>query len=103
VKIIGVQPAKGSSIPGIKRVETRPKWLPLVHIDEIVDVTRDEAVESVIEIARKEGLLVGLSSGATYMGFRKIRRKYGKGVYILVFPDDIFKYIEIFQKIMKPP
>ena len=97
VKVIGVIPAKGSSIPGIKRVEARPKWLTNAEIDEIVEVTRDEAIEASILVARKEGLLVGLSSGAVLSAYGKIKEKYGPGDYVLIFPDDIFKYIEYFD------
>jgi len=93
--VIGVQPFKGSKIPGIKRVETKPKWLEIAKIDEVIDISREEAIKGVIEIARVEGLLVGMSSGAVYMAYKKIRSKLGKGLYILIFPDDIFKYVEV--------
>ncbi|MHA1665313.1 MAG: cysteine synthase family protein [Candidatus Njordarchaeales archaeon] len=98
VKIIAVQPAKGSSIPGIKRVETKQKWLPLVKIDEIIDITKEESIAGVIELGRKEGLLIGLSSGAVYEAFKRVKEKYGKGLYVLVFPDDLFKYVDIIEK-----
>jgi len=98
VKIIGVIPAKGSSIPGIKRLEARPKWLAEAEIDEIVEVTREEAIESSILVARKEGLLIGLSSGAVLSAYARIKEKYGPGDYVLIFPDDVFKYIEYFDE-----
>ena len=99
VKIIGVQPAPGSSIPGIKRIETKPKWLSMVKIDEIIDVSWEEAVRGVIEVARREGLLVGLSSGAVFQAYKKLSEK--EGVFVLVFPDDGFKYVEHFEKYLK--
>lgn len=99
VKIIGVQPAPGSSIPGIKRIETKPKWLSMVKIDEIIDVSWEEAVRGVIEVARREGLLVGLSSGAVFQAYKKLSEK--EGVFVLVFPDDGFKYAEHFEKYLK--
>ena len=45
-------------------------------------------------IARKEGLLIGLSAGAVTYGFKVVKEVYGPGVYVLIYPDDIFKYIE---------
>lgn len=93
VKVIGVQPAKDSRIPGIKRIETGPKWISRVELDAIIDISREEAIEGVVRLARTEGLLVGLSSGAVYQAYRRYHG--GKGVAVLVFPDDIYKYIDI--------
>ncbi len=98
VKVIGVQPSPGSSIPGIKRLETRPKWFFKVKVDEVIDVSRDEAVRESISIARSEGILIGLSSGAVTGAFKIIKDKYGLGTYVLIFPDDGFKYVEIFKE-----
>ena len=97
VAVIGVVAAQGEKIPGIKRLETKPKWFFQVDVDEVIKVTRKEAIEGSIEIARREGLLIGLSSGAVVKAFEKVRKKYGKGVYVLIFPDDGFKYVEAFE------
>lgn len=95
VKIIGVTPRKGETIPGIKGLESKPKWLQEVVVDEIVEITREEAIRSVIEVARKEGLLIGLSAGAVVSAYNIVKDSVGKGTYVLVFPDDIFKYIDV--------
>lgn len=97
VKIIGVQPTPGSVIPGIKRIETKPKWLPMVKIDQIIDISWNEAVEGVIEVARREGMLIGLSSGAVFQAYKKLASSQG-GIFVLVFTDDGFKYVEHFEK-----
>jgi cysteine synthase/O-phosphoserine sulfhydrylase/cystathionine beta-synthase len=96
VKIVGVQPAQNEVIPGIRRVETGMKWFHHAHFDEIVDVKQSEAIKGAIKIARKEGLLIGLSSGAVVHVFQKIAGE--KGVYVLVFPDSGYKYAEQFEK-----
>jgi len=93
VRVVGVQPSLGSTIPGLKRVEAEPKWLSQTQLDEVVDVSLSEAVEGVLEVARREGLFVGLSSGAVFKAYRKVSGD-GGGVYVLVFPDGGFKYIE---------
>ncbi|RLF06277.1 MAG: cysteine synthase [Thermoprotei archaeon] len=95
VKIIGVQPAPGSRIPGIKRVETGPKWLEEARPDLIVDVSLEEAVEGVVKVARREGLLIGLSAGAVYHAYKKLAARGRRGVYVLIFPDDVFKYMDV--------
>lgn len=96
VKIVGVQPAQNEVIPGIRRIETGMKWFHKAHFDEIVDVRQVEAIEGAIEIARKEGLLIGLSSGAVVHAFQKIAEE--KGVCVLIFPDSGYKYVEQFEK-----
>ncbi len=96
VKIIGVQPAPEEVIPGIRRVETGMKWIHWVEFDQIIDVTRREAIEGALSIARSEGLLIGLSSGAVVHAFKKIAKE--EGVYVLVFPDTGYKYAEQFEE-----
>ena len=97
-KIYGVVPAKGNSIPGIKKSETKPKWLSEVKVDKIEEISLEEAIEGCIHIARHEGLLIGLSSGAVTAAFSKLRRNLSPGVYVLIYPDDAFKYISYFKK-----
>ncbi|MBX5321939.1 MAG: pyridoxal-phosphate dependent enzyme [Candidatus Bathyarchaeota archaeon] len=96
VKIVGVQPAPNEVIPGIRRIETGMKWFHWAKFDKIIDVKQSEAIEAAIKIARKEGLLIGLSAGAVVHAFQKIAKD--KGVYVLVLPDSGYKYAEQFQK-----
>ncbi|MEM2815806.1 MAG: pyridoxal-phosphate dependent enzyme, partial [Candidatus Bathyarchaeia archaeon] len=96
VTIIGVQPAPKEVIPGIRRVETGMKWFHQAHFDAIVDVRQSEAIESAVNVARKEGILIGLSAGAVVHAFQKIAME--EGVYVLVFPDNGYKYAEQFEK-----
>ncbi|MEM0021401.1 MAG: cysteine synthase family protein [Fervidicoccaceae archaeon] len=99
IKIIGVQPAKGSKIPGIKRIESRPKWIGMVELNEILDVSDREAALGAIEVGRKEGLPIGLSSGAVYIAYKKIAERE-RGVFVTIFPDSIYKYVEVLQKLV---
>lgn len=101
VKIVGVQPAPNEVIPGIRRIETGMRWIHWVDFDDVVDVTQREAIEAAINIARKEGLLIGLSAGAVVHAFNKISKD--EGVYILIFPDTGYKYAEQFENYLKTP
>ena len=94
VYVVGVEPAAGSAIPGIKRLEAGTRWVREV-IDEVVDVTLKDAVRGIIAVARSAGLLVGLSSGAVFQAFLRVRERLGDVTYLLIFPDDIFKYVDI--------
>ncbi|WP_184650941.1 cysteine synthase family protein [Sulfurisphaera ohwakuensis] len=96
VEIIGVEPAQGERIPGIKRVtdDKDNKFLKIAKIDKIIEIKFREAVEGVIDVARNDGILIGLSSGATVSAYKKvIRESKGEGATILIFPDDAFKYV----------
>lgn len=96
VKIVGVQPGPDEVIPGIRRIETGMKWVHWSIFDRIVDVTREEAIQGSIEVARREGLLIGLSSGAVFHVFKEIAGE--EGVYVLIFPDSGYKYVEQFEE-----
>lgn len=65
VTVIGVQPAPGSQIPGIRAwsAEYVPEIYDPTYIDEIRTVTRERAIRTTQELARREGLLLGMSSG----------------------------------------
>ncbi len=97
IRVIGVVPRKGAHIHGLKRIEDGVKWIEGV-IDEIVEIDDDEAIEGVIQLARDTGLLVGLSSGAVFKAFLKVRGKHDDAVYALIFPDDVFKYADLLEK-----
>jgi cysteine synthase B len=65
VKIVGVQPTEGSAIPGIRRW---PKaYLPTIYepdrIDVIMDIDQSVAEETMRQLAVKEGIFCGVSSG----------------------------------------
>ena len=98
VKVVGVQPTPNSFIPGMKRIENKQPFLNYSKIDKIIEVSFEEAIKGVIEVAKKEGLLVGLSSGAVLSATKKVNYE---GVYVLIFPDDIFKYIGLISSFHK--
>ena len=65
IKIIGVQPVEGSSIPGIRRWPQAyiPKIYRAEAVDRIIDVSRAEAETHTLQLAEKEGIFCGISSG----------------------------------------
>ncbi|MEM1769084.1 MAG: pyridoxal-phosphate dependent enzyme [Nitrososphaerota archaeon] len=98
VEVVGVQPAKDEVIPGMRRVETGMKWIHMVEIDRIVDVTRVEAFKGLVKVARNEGLPVGFSSGAVVAALEKLPKI--EGVTVLVMPDHVYKYYEQLEKLL---
>ena len=65
VEIIGVQPEGESQIPGIRRwpVEYLPKIFDPSRVDRTIDVEQSLAEETMRDLAKKEGIFAGVSSG----------------------------------------
>ena len=65
IQIIGVQPADGATIPGIRRWPDAylPKIYDPKRVDRIIDVSQHEAEETTRALAHKEGIFCGISSG----------------------------------------
>ncbi|MBO3840217.1 MAG: PLP-dependent cysteine synthase family protein [Thermoproteota archaeon] len=99
IKIVGVTTQLGVSIQGLRNPkEPYPTMLfRREAFDEIVEIDEEgkkEAFKVVREIARKEGLLVGMSSGAIMLVALKKARELGRGKTIVaVLPDGGEKYL----------
>lgn len=65
IQVIGVHPAEGAVIAGIRRwpQEYLPKIYDPSNIDQILDVTQHEAEQTTRDLAAKEGIFCGISSG----------------------------------------
>ncbi len=65
IQVIGVHPAEGAVIAGIRRwpEEYLPKIYDPTNIDQVLDVTQQEAEQTTRDLAAKEGIFCGISSG----------------------------------------
>lgn len=99
IKIIGVIPELGNAIQGLRNpAEQYPTQLyNRKYFDEVIEIKKDEmpkVFETAQELARKEGLLVGISAGAAMYIAKQKAIKLGKGKRIVtIFPDNGFKYL----------
>jgi cysteine synthase len=95
IKIIGVQPEAGTSIPGLKNLETQ--YVPAIWkrnmVDEIYTASPGNAEESARVLALQEGLFVGLSSGAIFHIARKKAKEISQGMIVAIAPDGGEKYL----------
>ena len=61
--------------------------------DELLEIGTEEAHAMVLRLAREEGLLVGMSSGAAVVAALRVMRRDGPGVYVTLLPDSGARYL----------
>lgn len=104
VKIVAVEPTDSPVLsggtPGPHKIQGIgagfiPRILNLKVIDEIIRVTNDEAFQTSRELAKTEGLLVGISSGAAVFAALKLshRIEYKDKNIIVILPDSGERYL----------
>lgn len=98
IEIVGVHPAEGSQIPGIR--EWPPAYLPSIYepwrVDRILRVDEARAAEYTRKLARAEGLFVGLSSGgAAAIALDIARDAPGGSVVVFIVCDRGDKYLSM--------
>jgi|TARA_B100001059_G_scaffold140940_1_gene141018 cysteine synthase B len=102
IKVIGVQPDEGSSIPGIRKwpKEYIPKIYDDKNIDEIIYITQEDAENTTRDLAQKEGIFAGPSSGGTTFVALQIAKKEKDAVIVSIICDRGDRYIStgIFNK-----
>lgn len=69
-----------------------PKTMDTSLIDQVIKISNNEALNCVKELARIEGLLVGISSGANIYGALKLAENISSSVIVTIAPDSIDKY-----------
>jgi cysteine synthase B len=95
VKIIGVEPTENHSIQGLKNLHESivPRIFKSSALDDEITVTDDEAFETTRLLATKEGLFVGMSSGAAVAGALKIAKGMKSGTVVVLLPDRGDRYL----------
>ncbi|MCX7912838.1 MAG: cysteine synthase family protein, partial [Dehalococcoidales bacterium] len=95
VRIVGVEPTVGHSIQGLKNLtESRvPGIYDPRAIDEKVTVEDGEAFETTRQLAVREGIFAGMSSGAAVAGALKVAATMKKGTIVVILPDRGDRYL----------
>jgi cysteine synthase B len=95
IQIIGCQPTENSSIPGIRRwpVEYLPKIYDPKRVDRIMDVSEEEATIMSRQLAKKEGIFVGMSTGGACASALKVAQEIAAGVIVFIACDRGDRYL----------
>jgi cysteine synthase B len=96
IKLISFQPATAfHGLEGLKHMESA--IVPGIYdpglADEDLRVESEDAFEMVRRLAREEGVMAGISSGAALAATLQVARRLEKGLIVTVFPDGAEKYL----------
>jgi cysteine synthase A len=100
VKIIAVEPKNVSALlghePGLHQIQgIGDGFVPAILnpglVDEVIEVSDDDAIETTRQLGRDHGLLVGISSGANVWAARKAAETF-KGNIATILPDRAERY-----------
>ena len=95
ITIVGAQPEDGSKIPGIRKwpEEYLPKIFDRSKVDQIIEVSEEEAKLMTKRLAREEGVFAGMSSGGSVATALKLIPSLESGVVVCIICDRGDKYL----------
>ncbi len=95
IQIIGVQPGEGSQIPGIRRWP--PAYLPRIYdparVDRIMEVSQAEAEATTRDLAAREGIFAGISSGGALHAALRLSKEVSDAVIVTIMCDRGDRYL----------
>ncbi|EGR1308523.1 cysteine synthase CysM [Vibrio cholerae] len=95
IQIIGLQPAEGSAIPGIRRWPQAylPGIFDAARVDQVLDVTQTDAEQTARALAREEGICAGVSSGGAVFAALQIAQQNPGSVVVAIICDRGDRYL----------
>ncbi len=95
VTIVGLQPEEGSSIPGIRRwpAEYLPGIFNASLVDEVLDIHQRDAENTMRELAVREGIFCGVSSGGAVAGALRVAKANPGAVVVAIICDRGDRYL----------
>jgi S-sulfo-L-cysteine synthase (O-acetyl-L-serine-dependent) len=95
VQVIGVQPASGASIPGIRRWEAPyiPKIYDKTRVDQLLEVSQEEAEDMARRLGREEGIFGGISAGGAMAAALRLAHTLERGTIVSIICDRGDRYL----------
>jgi cysteine synthase B len=95
VTIVGVQPADDASIPGIRKwpEEYLPKIFNPKKVDQVLEVTEEEAKHMARQLASQEGIFGGMSSGGAAAAALRLAATLEEGLIVSIVCDRGDRYL----------
>lgn len=95
IEIVGLQPCDGASIPGIRRWPQAylPKIYEDFRVDAIIDMDQDTAEHTMRDLAAKEGIFCGVSSGGAVAGALQLAQQVENALIVAIVCDRGDRYL----------
>ena len=95
IQIIGAQPKDGAKIPGIRKwpLEYLPKIFDKNRVDQIIEVSEEDARIMAQRLAKEEGVFGGMSSGGAVAIGLKVAENLKEGVVVCIICDRGDRYL----------
>jgi len=95
IQIIGLQPEEGASIPGIRRWS--PAYVPAIfessRVDRVMDLSQQDAENTMRDLARKEGIFCGVSSGGAVAAALQLASEVHDATIVTIICDRGDRYL----------
>ncbi|MFN3162071.1 MAG: cysteine synthase CysM [Pseudohongiellaceae bacterium] len=95
IQIIGLQPKDGSRIPGIRRWPEQylPRIFDRSRVDQVIDVSQDDAENTMRALAREEGIFSGVSSGGSIFAALQLIKQVENATIVAIICDRGDRYL----------
>ena len=95
IQIVGLQPQEGASIPGIRRwpEEYLPTIFDRSRVDQVIDIAQADAEQVMKDLACKEGIFCGVSSGGAIAGALQLSRTVENATIVAIICDRGDRYL----------
>jgi cysteine synthase B len=95
VEIVGVTPAEGSAIPGIRRWPEAylPSIFDAESVDRTIEVSQHDAEQTTLALAAKEGIFAGISSGGAVAAALSLSAQVENAVIVAIICDRGDRYL----------
>jgi len=92
---VGIEPPQGHTIQGLKNMKESivPRIYNPQMLDEKLTIDDGQAFETTRDLAAKEGIFVGMSSGAAVAGALRIAERMSSGTIVVILPDRGDRYL----------